>query len=340
MADNLSSSINSKFLASNIEAPSILNEIHVYYDNSIERLTKQIIKVNQVYRQQNLVKYIKDVIKLPYEFELVSNGEILTPVSELFSPKGILKVDVFCKYIRNVNKEGEALQGVELNAFFKQRKIDLQGDIMNANDFEKCIAILKCSFDFDPKQLLSFKKEIWHTVQCNEASKSSLIKRILVFAVEEDPFLRVMEQYPINDQKHFVKADHAVVQMFSERPLLICEDKYSQRDLYESLIQNFDQAKTYSLTAEGKQFPLIYGVISNFNEWRICCYYPPKPGTLDSRRNFYVSKVFKLLNKDFDPQDAQEAFAELDSKLKDLIGLIKGVLKKDVDITVAKTYFF
>ena len=106
--------------------------------------------------------------------------------------------------------------------------------------------------------------------------------------------------------------------------------------MYEGLIQNFDQAKTYSLTDDGRQYSYVYGVISNFNEWRISCYYVPEPGTPDSVRNFYVSDIFTLQNKEFEPENAKEAFALIDSWLSDLVGLIKGLFKKDVDKTVAK----
>jgi len=184
-----------------------------------------------------------------------------------------------------------------------------------------------------------FKLALFHTLQENQASKSTLIKKVLEIAVREDSFFFIKEQYEIKAQGHTTKADHALIQKFTQRVLLIGQDKLSEEDLEQTVVQCFDQARTYSLTTEGMKFPLIYGIATTFNQWRFLCYRPPKPGTLTTYENFIVSEVFTLMKKTFQIEDkeARQELLKVDEKLETLIGIIRAFLCADIDIGVIDT---
>ena len=220
------------------------------------------------------------------------------------------------------------------------RHIKLKNEILRDCKFQKCIEESKCEFTIEDKDLKKFMNEILHTFQKNEASKGSLVKRILDFAVEANPFLLITNEYYISNERHIVKADHTVSHILSQRLLLISSDKEVEDDLFGGLIQNFDQLKTYSLTEEGSQYPFIYGITSSFNEWRICCYHAPKPGIADSAESFYVSDILPLMGDNLKTKNVKHAFLDFDKRFKRIVGFIKGLLRSDIDKIVAREYSF
>lgn len=286
MSDSISFSINPKLLGSEAETPSNLREIHVKYRNHTHRITRQMIEANEIYRQEDLAAYVKARHGITFEIELEVGGQLLTPVSELFAETTPLIVNVVHKYIRNTNKQGKPIDEKDISVFFKERDINLQNDIIEAHEFQKCLEALKCDFTIDPKELKSLKNELFHTLQYEGASKGYLIRKVIEYAIESEPFFQMTSQYVISDQSHSVKAAYAVIQWFSDRAILISEDKDSTTDMYEGLILTLDQVRTYSLTEDGKKYPFVYGILSNFNEWKICCYYVPGPNTLETKKIF------------------------------------------------------
>jgi len=183
---------------------------------------------------------------------------------------------------------------------------------------------------------VDFKQDVWQTIVDNEASKGSLIRKVIEFAAKSKPLLQIKDQFRIEISEGHVTADHAVIEMFGGRAVMICEDK----DLVEGLVRNFDQARYYSLSKQGRLYPFVYGIVSNFNEWKICCYCPPGPETLETKGNFFVSSPFILMRKDLDPKgDPDEviaAFTLIEDKVNELIGLIRGIFRKDVDKIVSE----
>jgi len=319
-------------------------EIFTTFEKEEHRITKKMIKDNQIETYEHLMKYIKKHYELPCELELIDEDEgiLLTVKSSLFPEGTYLSVKVLFKHIRNVNANDVPIKNLPYDTFFQQRDINLSNGLFLDAHFEKFIEKFKCDVKLSAEIIQDFKLAVFHTLQDNEASKSTLIKKVLEIAVREDPFFFIKEQYEIKVKGHTVKADRAIIQKFTQRVILIGEDKLSERDLEQGVVQCFDQARTYSLTTEGMKFPLIYGIATTFNEWRFLCYYPPKPGTLTTYENFYVSKIFKLMRKNFETEDkeARQELLNIDEKLEALIGIIRAFLCADIDLGVIDTLGF
>ena len=129
-----------------------------------------------------------------------------------------------------------------------------------------------------------------------------------------------------------MKADHAIIQLWNLRAIIISEDKYLSMD--EAILQNLDQLRTYAHSIEGSQFPIFYGIASNFDKWRFCCYIPSKNNTVDTARNFHISQEIPLkLNIDNINTRAPE------DNVEELISIIQSFFEIDVDNIVAKRYF-
>jgi len=318
-------------------------EIYATFGEDELRITKKMIEKSEIETYGHLVKYLQKHYDLPCELELYDEAKkvLLTEKSTLFPEGTYLSIKVLFKHIRNVNTNETPIKGLPYDEFFKQRDIKLETGLFEDVLFEKCLQKLKCDGKLSPEIIQDFKRAVWHTLQKNEASKSTLIKKVLEIAVAEDPFVVLQEQYEIKVTKHRVKADRAALQTVTERVICICEDKFSEKDLEEGVVQCFDQMRTYSLTTEGKKFPLIYGIASNFNEWRFLCYHPPEPGTPTTYSNFYVSELFTLMRKNFKIKDkeATQELINIDQKVETLVGMIQVLFYADVDIGVIDTYF-
>jgi len=316
-------------------------EIFTTFSGEGHLLTKKMIQAEKIETYENLMHYIKRHYELPCELELYDEAKkiLLTETSRLFPKGASLSVQVLFRHIRNVNKNDVPIKNLPYDEFFKQRHINLINGIYRDAAFEKCVQRLKCDFKLSPEILQDFKFAVWHTLIRNEASKSSLIKRVLEIAVRETPFFYIQEQYEVKVNKHKVKADRATIQTLTQRVICIGEDKFSERDLEEGVVQCFDQTRTYSLTEDGMKFPFVYGIATNFNEWRFLCYRPPQPGAPTTYNNFYVSETFTLMKKSFKIEDkeARQELINVGQKLEALIGIIQGFLCPDIDITVIDT---
>ena len=85
----------------------MINNINIYYDGVSDLLTKHLIRKKEIYRYPDLVEYIKGNFKVPYEFELISDGKLLHSLSDLFATGNDLDVIVAYKYIRNIKEVKE-----------------------------------------------------------------------------------------------------------------------------------------------------------------------------------------------------------------------------------------
>ena len=341
-------SINSKLLVLIIDVPEANIKIQVTFQGQIYLVTEEMIKTQKIYTQPVLAKHVKENFQIPFEFVLISDNEnILTPTSRVYPLPDVLQLKVFYKYIKNKDKKESdekkdktVSRQMYYTSFFNQRDIVILEDILKVSRFEKCIEDLKCEFTLPDQGLDTFKQDIWQTFMSNEACKGSLIRKVIEFAVKAYPFLQIEDQYRITLDKRYVTADHAILEVFGARSILILEDKYSSRDMVEGLLQNFDQAQLYSLTKYGKHYPFVYGIISNFHEWRFSCYYLPSLGRTETIRNFYTSQIFTLINQGFNISSSKqviEAFKNLKENLNSLIGSIRGILREDVDTIVSQT---
>ena len=170
-----------------------------------------------------------------------------------------------------------------------------------------------------------------------EDDKGPLIQQILEFAIlnyEEckynkqdiESLIRLRNQYVIRTGDHKIKADHAIIQIWNSRAILIVEDELEE--IENGIIQSFDQLRTYSLSDEGKEFPIFYGIVSTFTEWIFCCYIPPEENKIATEDSFYTSERFRLTI------DLETTSSKKDNFDK-LIGMIKGFLIPDADISIA-----
>lgn len=238
--------LNLKFQGSFNDFLPDLQEIHIKFHHTQHRITKHIIQKEEIYRQQDLVSHLKRELQIPFEFELVREGKLLTtPFSGLFASPDSLTVDVVFKYIWNINEEAEEAKETEKNAFFRQRKIDFKREILDACEFQKCVENLKRSVTLDKETLRGFSRRVWNVVKLGqifeniEADKSSLVGRVILLAITNEIFLKISTPFGIKDHYPPLKVSHAVVQMLSDRALLLACEDYSSRKGYMRVLLNF-----------------------------------------------------------------------------------------------------
>ncbi|RZJ49150.1 MAG: hypothetical protein EOO19_06135 [Chryseobacterium sp.] len=186
-------------------------------------------------------------------------------------------------------------------------------------------------FKLEDAVMKDLKRDIYAAIQKVKDDKSYLIRRITGLSIDEKDLKRIgiRNQFEISFPNHNLKADHAVIQLWNLRAIIISDDKFL--DMGEAIIQNLDQLRTYAHSIEGSQFPISYGIASNFHTWRFCCYIPSSNKKIDTCANFHISKEFQLkINIDSintRPTYANELFFKFINKKQDLEKLLTNLIR-------------
>jgi len=242
---------------------------------------------------ENLVNYLKSISKSDNKltlkeifgtrpFEIVFQDRIMELYEEIpeTTPKDPIRF-----YLQFLREPGQP----STEDFFIQRGWYLDKMKSNTGDFDRVLEKLQdTTYKYDHKKLVEF---LGMGCSSNESSKGIMISYILMIAFLEEGF-KIKNEFPINVPLiHKVQADHAILdeKLF---PLLITEDK--SLDMHAALIQNLDQLRSFSMTAESESCKIVYGLISNQKEWIFTCYIRPKERITVKQENFVISKIFEL----------------------------------------------
>jgi len=259
-------------------------------------LEQHIQESNTIYHGdpnfQELVNYLNsDAGKKKYEFnnifgtrpyDIIFQGQIMNTIDEI--PETTLQntIKIYLRFLREPGKPSTL-------EFFQQREWNFTQMRSNTKLFDKILERLQDkTYVYDHERLIEFLGMVCST---NESSKGTMVTCIIITAFCQEGF-KLENEFTIDVPKiHKVQADHVI---YDENTflLLITEDK--SLDMTAALIQNLDQLRSFSMTPEGKNCKLVYGLISNQKEWIFTCYIRPEDGRDVEQKNFLISQKFFL----------------------------------------------
>jgi hypothetical protein len=284
-----------------------------------DELIKYIIKTG-------ISQLVTNQLKVP--FVMLFQDNIIDINHGKFNPELTTKenpIKICWKYIKNGS--------MSLYSFFTHRGITPDIEFLSRRRFRFAIEQLKDKA-FSPSEadvMFIQKSTVARRMRKNEGPIGPLVGAVLTACLTKTDLKTIFieEQYTFSDkEQHEAIVDHVIFKTNTLRPILICEDKFSKMN--EGILQNFDQMRTFAASEHGRNFDMIYGITSNFNEWVFSCYLCPEDGKDVTANNFFISNTYKM-NYDQHGEEPEP------NSIKDILQKIRGLFQANIDEIVIES---
>ncbi len=307
-----------------------------YLDNDIAVINESDIITHGITNAKSLLGYIKAGIKDPLPaLEVTYRDIVLFPDAKL---KNLITNENFP--IRIVYKHIKYLDNIPRipKKFFKQRGISFDFGVIGKKSLDPFMEKIKDeNFQIDENRVEFVQRDYKITILDSENVVQALIFQFLMAGLteEEGQYIQFKYRYEIETDSleiHRANPDYVLFNVKAERVLIVCAGRCY--DIEQALLYNFEQMRSFSMSADGKNLKYIYGLSSVGTKWIFCCYVVPMNRKNVSESNFMTSRV--MVN---DMVDGTIGKNFLDM----MIRYIRGVLVKDIDaildIEVMKSVF-
>lgn len=286
--------------------------------------------IKAVYKEEitkpgQLIEYIiktdrSQTVKVP--IVMLFQDDIIDMKHENLNPELTSKenpIKICCKHIKNDN--------FSLYSFFDHRDINPDTEILSQRRFAFAIEKLQDKA-FSPSEgdvMFIQKSAVARRNRKDGGPITGLVGDVLTACLTKTDLQTtfIQEQYSFLDKdKHEAIANHVIFKTTTNRPIIICEDRSNM--IHEAILQNFDQLRTFSESEDGREFDMIYGITSNFNEWVFCCYLCPEEGKDVTEDNFLISNTYSI---NYGPSGLEPT----SESIINIIQKIRGFLRPDID---------
>ena len=265
-----------------------------YLDNDIAFLNESDIITYGILNVKCLLHYIKMGIKdvLPAlevtyrDTVLYSEAKLKHLVTNENNPIRIVYKHI--KYLENIPKIPKK--------FFKQRGISFDFGVIGKKLLDPFLEKIKDDdFQIDENRVEFVQRDYKITILDSENVVQALIFQFLMAGIteEESQYIQFKYRYEIETDSpdhHKANPDYVLFNTKTQRVLIVCAGRYY--DIEQALLYNFEQMRSFSMSADGRNLKYIYGLSSVGTKWVFSCYVVPENRKNVSENNFMASRIF------------------------------------------------